>query len=184
MSMAHGFASPGFRLASAFVLASAMVAAPTSVVGGGDGTAAAQEPNPCALVRVDDIQPLAPKAQVAEGVSSSIPAVGRVICRYTWGAATSQFKLDVVVNEASRLFPGSSPDLIKQQIRASPRPGTDDAALADIGEAAAFTSDSPVYATTTAYSKGRILQMHLDGLYARDRKAEMIAVLKAVVSRL
>ena len=178
------FSLSGFRSASALVVAMAMVAAGTSGPGDGDGSVSAQAANPCALLPVSEIQPLAVKATVAEGVPSAIQAAGAAACRYTWGTGANRFKLDVVVNEASQLFPGMSPDLIKQRIQASPRPGTADAALADIGEAAVFKSDSPVFATTTAYLKGRILQVQLDGLYASDMKDQMIALLKSAASRL
>ena len=181
MNMGRRLRFSSVRLASAVVIALAMVAAGTP--GPGGGTVAAQAPNPCALLPIGEIQPLAAKATVAEGVSNAMQA-GAAACRYSWGTGASRFKLDVVVNEASRMFPGMSPDLIRQRIQASPKPGTADAALADIGEAAVFTSDSPVLATTTAYLKGRILQVQLDGLYARDMKDQMIALLKSAVSRL
>jgi hypothetical protein len=177
------FTSSGVRFAFALVAAFALVIAGTSGPGEGGGAVAAQA-NPCALLPIDEIQPLAVKATVAEGVSSAIEAAGAAACRYTWGTGASRFKLDVVVNEAARMFPGMSAELIRQRIQASPRPGTVDAALADIGEAAVFRSDSPVFATTTAYLKGRILQLQLDGLYARDMKDQMIALLKSAVSRL
>jgi len=41
-----------------------------------------------------------------------------------------------------------------------------------------------VYATASALAKGRYLQVTLDGLYARDQKGQLIALLKSAVSRL
>ena len=38
------------------------------------------------------------------------------------------------------------------------RPST---VISDVGEAAVFRSDSPLYATATAFLKGRILVLHL-----------------------
>jgi hypothetical protein len=183
MTMARRFASPGFRLASALLLALTLIAAGASGPGGGS-TVAAQTPDPCALLQVDEIQPLAVKASVAEGVSKSMPAAGYAACRYTWGTGADRFILDVVVNETSLVYPGMSPDLVKLRIQASPRPETSDAALADIGEAAVFRVDSPVYATTTALVKGRLLHLQLDGLYAIDKKDQLIALLKSAASRL
>jgi hypothetical protein len=174
----------GFRVIAALVVTLAVLAAGTPIPGVGDGTVAAQAVNPCALLPIGEIQPLALKATLAEGVATAVGPAGASACRFTWGAGVSRFRLEVIVNEASRLFPGMSPDLIRQRIQASPKPGTADAALADIGDAAVFKSDSPVLATTTAYLKGRILQLQLDGLYASDMKDQMIALLKSAVSRL
>ena len=83
-----------------------------------------------------------------------------------------------------RMFPGMSPDQIKQQLLESVKPGTADAVISDVGEAAVFKSDSPLYATATAFLKGRILQVHLDGVDAREKKDQAIALLKSAASRL
>ena len=144
----------------------------------------AQAPNPCALLTVDDIQPLAPNATIADGVSTSVEAFGSLTCRYAWGAGTGRFKLDVVVNEASRMFPAMSPDQIKQRLLTSVRAGTDDAVIPDLGEAAVFKPDSPVYASATALLKGRILQVTLDGIFAGEKKDQAVSLLKLAASRL
>jgi hypothetical protein len=47
-----------------------------------------------------------------------------------------------------------------------------------------FRSDSPYYATATAFLKGRILEVHLDGSIAREQKDQAIALLKSAASRL
>ena len=47
-----------------------------------------------------------------------------------------------------------------------------------------FKFDSPYYATATAFLKGRILEVHLDGLDARDEQDQAIALLKSAASRL
>jgi hypothetical protein len=172
----------GCRFA-AFVLGLAMVGGVFSLVGGG-GTVSAQGPNPCALLTIDEIQPLAPNAKIADGVPSSLPAVGTAACRYTWGVGADRFKLDVIVNEASRTFPGRSPDQIKQRLTESVRAETADAVISDVGEAAVFKSDSPLYANATASLKGRILEVHLDGFVAREKKDQVIALLKSAASRL
>jgi hypothetical protein len=77
-----------------------------------------------------------------------------------------------------------NPDQIKQQLLASVRPGTAESVISDVGEAAVFRSDSPLYATATAFLKGRILGVHLDGLIAREKKDQAIALLKSAASRL
>ena len=152
-------------------LALVMVATGVTSPGGGiEGTVSAQAPNPCALLTTDDAQSVAGNASVGEGVSSSIPAANYATCRYAWGAGTGRFKLGVNVHDTSRMFPGMTPDQIKQRLLESVKPGTADAVISDIGEAAVFKSDSAYYATATAFLKGRILQVSLDGLDARGEE--------------
>ena len=146
-------------------------------------TVSAQAPNACALLTVDEVGQVA-NASVAEGVSSALEPAGSVTCRYTWGTGVSRFKLDVTVNEASRMFPGTSPDQIKQRLLESVRAGTDDAVISEVGEAAVFIPQSPVYASATALVKGRILRVHLDGIYAIEKKDPVVGLLKLAASRL
>jgi len=160
-----------------------MVGAGVSGPAGGAGTVSAQALNPCALLTVSEIQPLAAKASVGDGVSSSLQAFGSVSCRYTWGVGVNRLKLDVIVNEASRMFPGMSPDQIKQRLLESVRVGPDEV-IPDVGEAAVFKSDSPFYSSATASLKGRILEVNVDGFVARERKDQVIALLKSALSRL
>ena len=153
--------------------------------GRADGTALGRAPpNACALLTVDEIEPLAGNASVAEGVSNSIPASGYVACRYMWGVGTGRFKLDVTVNEASRMFPAMSPDQIKQRLLESVRAGTADAVISEIGEAAVFKPDSPVYASAFALVKGRILGCTSTERFAREKKDQVIGLLKSAASRL
>ena len=140
--------------------------------------------NPCALLTTDEIQPLAGNESITDGVSSSLQSFGDVDCRYTWGVGTRRFQLDVVVYDSVGRFPGMSPDQIKPQLLESVKPGTVEEVISDIGEAAVFKSDSPYYSTAIALLKGRILEVHLDGLIARDEKDQAIALLKAAASRL
>ncbi len=162
-----------------------MVVAGVPGPAGSDATVSAQAVNPCALITVEEIQPLAAKDEsVADGVQSSLQALGTSVCRYSWGAGVGRFKLDVIVNEAPRLFPGMSPDQIKQRLQESLREGTTDAVIADVGEAAVFRAESPLLATATASTKGRILGVQLDGLDAREKKDAVVALLKTAVSRL
>jgi len=170
-----------YRGATAFVLALAAVA--TGVSGGGRNTVAAQMPNPCALLTTDEIQPLAGNATIADGLPNS-PAAGSTRCRYAWGAGTGRFTLDVSVSEAAPMYADVSPERIKQQLLESVRPGTADAVIPEVGEAAVFKPDSPAYAGATAFIKGRILQVYLDGVYARDKKDQVIELLKLAAARL
>ena len=174
----------GSGFAAAFVLGLALVVAGAPGPGRVDGTVSAQALNPCALLTVDEIDPLAGKASVAEGVPNSVPAAGYGSCRYLWGAGTGRFRLDVTVNEASRAFPGMSPEQVKQRLLASVRAGTADAVISEVGEAAVFKPDSPVYASAFALVKGHILGVHLDGVSAREKKDQVIGLLKTAASRL
>jgi hypothetical protein len=63
-------------------------------------------------------------------------------------------------------------------------PETTDAAIPDVGEAAVFKAYSSVYATATTYLKDRILQVNLEGVDAREKKEQLIALLKSAASRL
>jgi hypothetical protein len=184
MALARLFTFSRFRLVSSIVVAVAVVATGTAGPEMGDATAAAQAAAACTLLPVVEIQPLAAKETVAEGVSSSNQAIGSTACHYSWGTGTRRFRLDVIVNDASKMYPGLNADVIKQQLQAAVKPGTIDAPVAEIGEAAVFRSESPVLATTAAYVKGRILRLQLDGLYASEKKDQMIALLKSAASRL
>jgi len=170
------------RRAAAFTLGLAL-AVSGSWPGSAGGTVSAQAPNPCALLVDDDIKSLAAEASVASGISSSLPSFGFASCGYTWGEGINRRKLVVVVTEASRMFPGMTPDQIKQRLLESVRAGTKDAVVPEVGDAAMFKPDSVVYATATALVKGRILQVQLDGLGAADSKDQVIGLLKAAALR-
>ncbi len=73
----------GYRFAFAFVLGLAMVATGVSGPGGVDGNVSAQTLNPCALLTTDESRPLAGKASISDGNSSSLPSFSYVSSRYT-----------------------------------------------------------------------------------------------------
>jgi hypothetical protein len=148
---------------------------------------AAQPPgsNPCGLLTVDEVQGLgSPKEHASNGVAQALPALEVFTCRYTWGTGIERYTLAVSVNSASRAFVGMSGDAIKQNLTSSIKPGTTDTAIPEVGEAAVFKADSPVYAGASAYVKGRLLQLHLDGLDAGEKKDQLITLLKSAASRL
>jgi len=173
---------PGRRWA--LVLGLALVVGGASGPGPARGTLSAQALNPCALLKVDEIEQLTPKTTVSEGVATSLPTFGSATCQYAWGVGTGRFKLDVIVNDPARLFPGMSPDQIKQRLLESVKTGTDDAVVSEVGEAAVFKPGSPVYASATALVKGRILQLNLDGVFAGEMKDQVVGLLKSAASRL
>jgi hypothetical protein len=174
----------GYRFACAFVLGTAMVGAGVSSLAGGDGAVSAQAQDPCALLTASEIQPLAAKANIGDGVPNSTPAIGSISCRYAWGVGVNRLTVNVNVTEASRMFPGLSPDQIKQRLVESVRVGSADAIIPDVGDAAVFKADSPYYASATASVKGRILEVHVDGAVAREKRDQVISLLKSAVSRL
>ena len=143
-----------------------------------------QPSDPCALVTAADLQPFAAPASVADGVAISFASYGFGSCRYAWGTGNAQFKFHVTVNDASRMFSGMSPELIKQTLQGSVTAGTADVVIPNVGEAAVFRADSPAYVHATAYAKGRILQVYLDGGEARDKRDQVIALLTTAASRL
>ena len=171
------------RFAIAFVLTVALVAAGAPGPGV-DVNVSAQESNACALVTADEIEALAPEEAIAKGVSGALPSFGLVACHYTWGTGIGRFKLDITIHESSRMFPGMTPDQIKQRLVESVKDGTDEAVLSEIGEAAVIKPDSTFYVTATAFMKGRILQVRLDGLTASAKRDQVIGLLKAAASRL
>lgn len=183
MSMALSALAYNADMTKHLVLALAMVAAGISAPGRG-GRIAAQGGGPCALVTTDDVQPLAQNASVADGTPTSVEATGFGACRYTWGDGAGRFTLDVTTNQASRMFSGLGPDQIKQRLTATVTAETADAVIADVGEAAVFKADSALSVHAAAYVKGRILQVQLDGFVAREKKDQVIALLKTAASRL
>jgi hypothetical protein len=175
---------PGYRFTVAFGLGLALVVSGAPSSGRAGGIVSAQALNACTLLMGDEIHPRDEKVIVASGVAESFPDVGYTACRYTWGAGVDRFRLDVIVTDASRVFPGLSPEQMKQRILESVRTGTEDAVVSEIGEAAIFKPESPVFANATALVKGRILQVQLDGVYAGEMKGEVVGLLKTAASRL
>jgi hypothetical protein len=149
---------------------------------GGTAQIAAQTAGPCTLLMTSEIQTLALKASIAAGVPTVLDGAGTAACRYSWGEGADRHRLDVVVNDPSRMYAASAD--AKQGLQASVRPGTADAVVPEIGEAAVFKAESPVYVHATAFVKGRLLQVLLDGFEAREQKDQVIALLKSAASRL
>ena len=174
----------GYHVAAAFALGLALVSGGASWPGPVASTVSAQGLNPCALLSDDEIKPLAAKTSVAAGVSNPSTSFSDATCRYGWGEGVDRYKLVVAVIEASRMFPGLTPDQIKQRLVESVRAGTHDAVIPQIGDGAVFRPDSFVYAIATAFVKGRMLQVQLDGVGALDKKDQVIGLLKSAASRL
>jgi hypothetical protein len=175
---------PSFESHSAIALALAALIVTAGFWPGVHGIVSAQEPNPCALLTDDDLKSVAAPESSAVGVSSAAPSYGYSNCRYGWGEGNDRLKLVVSVSDAARIFPGMTPDQIKQRLLESVKAGTNDTVVSEVGDAAMFKPDSFVYAVATAFVKGRILQVQLDGLGAVEKKDQVIGLLKSAASRL
>ena len=169
----------GYRLALALILG----VAAAGIVVPGSGSVAAQTENPCALLMTDEIQMLTPNEHISDGARAA-QSPDSTTCRYTWGAGLGRFTLAVSINTASRMFAGMNADAIKQVLVSSTMPGTTDAAIPDVGQAAVFKAYSPLYAGASTYLKDRILEVNLDGFDAREKKGQLISLLKSAASRL
>jgi len=173
------FARRSHRLSRMIVtlgLGASTALAGTSLTGAATLTAQGNATNPCGLLTVEEVQGLGtPKEHASNGVAAASPAQEVFTCRYTFA---------VSVNSASSTSVGMSGEAIKQNLVSSVKSGTTDATIPDVGEAAIFKADSSVYAGASAYLKGRLLQLHLDGVDARDKKDQLISLLKSAASRL
>jgi phosphotransferase system HPr-like phosphotransfer protein len=166
------------RFPVVFAIAAIVVALPHSRV-----IAVAQSAQPCALLTTEDIQPLAYQQTVAPGVAASYAATGFSACRYAWGTGLDRYKLEVNISDSSRMFAGLAPGQVKRALQSIVVKDTADMIVSDVGDAAIFKAESPVYVQATAVIKGRVLQLSLDGLDAREKKGEVIALLKQAASK-
>jgi hypothetical protein len=182
LSYLHRLTPAARRPAIALGLAAAIVVSGTALTG--RSTVEAQAPQPCGLLTSEEVQALAPNQEVSEGAARSSQRFDSATCRYMWGEGIGHSTLAISVNPASRMFAGMSAEAIRQHFAKSVMPETADEAIGDVGDAAVFKSDSSVYATASAYVKGRILQVTLDGVDARDMKGQLIALLRSAASRL
>jgi hypothetical protein len=163
------------------LLALAVAAAGGLSTGGG---AVLAQPQTCGLLTGEELQAVAPNQSVSDAAASGNQGGGAVSCRYTWGSGPGHFTLALSVRPASRVFAGMDAASIKQALLGMVTPGTADEAIPDVGDAAVFKTYSSGYATASAHVKDRYLQVTLDGIDARDRKGQLIALLKSAASRL
>ena len=165
------------------MLGLAMVAAGLPDPRYGGGAIAAQGSGPCALLQTDEMASLVSNASVSDGVVW-LQDGGLGACRYTLGDGAGRLILNITVSDASRVYAGMSAEPIRQALLQSVIAGTSDSVIPNVGEAAVFKADSALYVHGTAYVKGRILQIVLDGFDAREKKDEVIALVASAASRL
>ena len=150
---------------------------------------AVASPDPCALVKPSDLQAITAGASVGSGELTKQPEIGTAICSYHWGpgghAASGRFILHVTVSEGSKVFPGLDSQTIRQGLLdMTKQPGANAVVIPGVGDAAIFESVTPIRANTTAYVKGMVLKVDLDGPDGRTKKDPVIELLKALAARL
>ncbi len=82
------------------------------------------------------------------------------------------------------MYVGLTPDAGKQKLASTIVPETDDAAISDVGDAGVFKAHSSLYVTASAFVKGRVQQLSVDGFDARDQKGQLLSLLKSAAARL
>jgi hypothetical protein len=144
----------------------------------------AQEVKPCALLKSAEVQAVA-SSQVSEGVPSFLAPTGTHVCEYKWTAKNFSPSLQVMVSDASKMFPGWDARTIKTGILGGPRGVPKNTTVVPgVAEAANYRADSPTTGSATAYLKGKILQVVYQGTDAPAKEAQVIGLLKLAASRL
>lgn len=180
-----------FRMRALIVglaIASLQFAGPTS-----DNAAAATLPkDACALLKPAEVEvALDPNANIGSGASDTSALPMAVGCTYTWGPDTKEWgksELTITVIDASKGWPGVSPDLIKQGVLAKATTGKPNASqIPGIGDAAVFSFEARVStASAEAYFKAK--EIHLSVKFHRGdalgNKDKVISLLKQAAARL
>jgi hypothetical protein len=146
-------------------------------------------PDPCTVLKQADVQAFAGSAKVGVAVATTLAAGMGASCQYRWGTGASPaaglWTLVVTVGEASKQYPGMELATLREAFAMQTRPDPANASLiTGAGEAAVYTSGSPREVNMTAYVKGLILQIHLEGPTARMKREQAIALLKTASARL
>src|SRR5262245_20714682 len=124
----------------------ALIAAGLYAPGGDSLRAQAQAAGPCALLKTDEIQPLASKnVTVSEGVPTSIAVAGSSTCSYVVGAGAERYTLDVTVNDASRVFPGLPPNAVGERVHAAITAAAPNSPSLGVGDVSVYKEDSPLF---------------------------------------
>ena len=151
---------------------------------------AAELPSPCELVRASDLKTLFPDGPGGPGkLDKRTP--GAASCTYEWGSGGNpekdNFTFSIVVGDASKMFPGMSPEAIKSALlvrAAHPRPGQTAEAIPGVGEAAVYESIKPIESEVMALVKGMILTVHLVCPDGRGKKDKVVSLLKTAAATL
>ena len=169
----------GFRMTTLVALAIAVCQ-----FAGAASAAAPLPTDPCALLKPSEIQTLDSNATIGSGVLDSSTAPMSVACTYTWGPRTREWGesgLTVAVIDASKGWPGVSPDLLQQGILAKVKAsGPNASQVTGVGDAAAFTFEERASnATVEAYFKAKGVHLavtfHCWPLARRQGQADRVA---------
>lgn len=156
-----------------------------------DAAAGALPKDPCALLNPAEIQALAPSATIGSGVADSSMAPIGTGCTFRWGPKTPEWgesSLTFAVIDASKGWPGMSPELLKQGLRTKVKMGAPHASLVSgLGDVAVFTfEERSSNATVEAYFQARSVHLSVT-LHAGDSlssKGKLAALLKGAAARL
>jgi len=166
----------------------AIAALVTSFPGAARLAAQAQAKDACSLLRPDEVQSVAPSTAIGNAVSTN-DNLGSVVCTYRWStgktATPAQYAFQIVNGDPSRMFPAMSEAQIKEALLRPAKQNQADASLVSgIGDAAVFKSESPTKSDVTAFLKGRIVTLSIEAPDARNRKDQLVALLKLASGRL
>lgn len=100
--------------------------------------------DPCRLLTPAEVQALTPNVKIGTGVSKTMP-LGSVSCDYEWGPGgnvqSGKSFFHIIVSDASKIFVGMSPAMVKQGLRAEVKKGASE--IPGVGDAAIFQSNDP-----------------------------------------
>lgn len=159
---------------------------------GENAIAAGLPKDPCALLKPAEIQSaLDPGGNVGSGVASADAQHIGINCSYSWGPRTKEWgesALTVTVIDATKGWPGTSPDLIEQGVLLKAKvAGSNGSVISGVGDAAVFTFEArSSNGTAEAYFKAKALHLSVtlhrgDALQIKDK---VIALLKEAAARL
>jgi len=156
-----------------------------------DAAAGALPKDPCALLKAAEIQALASNAKIGSGVLDTSMAPLGIACTYTWGPRTREWgesALTITVIDASKGWPGTSPDVIQQGLLAKVKAGGPNASqVPGVGDAAVFTFEarsSNAMVETYLKAKGVHLSVRFHAGDSLSNKDKVIALLKLAAARL
>ena len=142
----------------------------------------ATDVKPCTLLKAGEVQAVVGPG-VGEGVAGFLEPTATHSCEYKWTVKNFNPSLQVLVSDASKMYPGTDAATIKTGILAVPR-GSTVTVVPGVGEAAQYRAESPTNGTGLAYLKGKILTVVYRAPDAAAKKDQVIGLLKSAASRL
>lgn len=143
----------------------------------------AADARPCELLKTAEVQAVAGPG-VDAGTASVDAPTGTHSCAYKWTVKNFSPRLEVLVSDASKIYPGTSAETLKTGILTGPRASKSITVVPGVGEAAQYRAESETNGTAIAYLKGRILTIVYRAPDAVAKKDQVIGLLKSAASRL